>query len=54
MLGPKVIVLMTLSLFPCEDDDLPTLVRESLEHPASFLGGAYTGFLCANLSKNLA
>src|SRR2546427_6113495 len=41
MLGSEVVVLMTLSLFPCEDDDLPTLVRESLEHPASFLGGAY-------------
>jgi hypothetical protein len=36
MLGSEVIVLMTLSLFPCEDDDLPTLVRESFEHPASF------------------
>jgi hypothetical protein len=35
---------MTLSLFPCEDDDLPTLVRESFEHPASFLGGAYIQF----------
>src|SRR2546423_14723811 len=44
MLGSEVIVLVTLSLFPCEDDDLPALIRESFEHPASFLGGAYQRF----------
>ena len=36
MLGSEIVVLMTLSLFPRQDDDLPTLIRESLEHPASF------------------
>src|SRR5688572_8020710 len=36
MLGSEVVVLMTLSLFPCEDDDLPALIRKSFEHPASF------------------
>jgi hypothetical protein len=36
MLGSEVVVLMTLSLFPREDDDLPALIRKSFEHPASF------------------
>src|SRR5262245_13205949 len=36
MLSSEVVVLMTLSLFPCEDDDLPALIRKSFEHPASF------------------
>ena len=41
MLGPEVVVLMTLGLLSREDDDLPTLVRESFEHPASLLVGSY-------------
>ena len=41
MLGSEIVVLMTLGLFPREDDDLATFVRESFEHPASLLGGAY-------------
>jgi hypothetical protein len=37
VLCSEIVILMTLGLFPREDDDLPTLVRESFEHPASFL-----------------
>jgi hypothetical protein len=36
MLGSEVVVLMTLSLFPRENDDFPALIRKSFEHPASF------------------
>jgi hypothetical protein len=36
VLGPEVVVLVTLCLFPSEDDDLPALIRKSFEHPASF------------------
>jgi hypothetical protein len=36
MLGSEVVVLMTLCLFPRENDDLPALIRKSFEHPASF------------------
>src|SRR6266513_5409532 len=47
MLGSEVIVLMTLSLFPCEDDDLPTFIRKSFEHPASFSVQPINSSLCA-------
>ena len=35
--GPQIIVLVTLSLLPRQDDDLSTLIRESFEHPSSFV-----------------
>jgi hypothetical protein len=44
---------MTLSLFPCEDDDLPTLIRKSFEHPASLIGGAISYSRYPKFSKNL-
>jgi len=35
VLRPEIIVLVPLGFFTREDNDLPTLVRESFEHPAS-------------------
>src|SRR5690606_29384606 len=37
MFRAQIIVLVALSLFPSQDDDLPAFVRESFEHPSSLL-----------------
>jgi hypothetical protein len=42
VLGSEVVVLVTLGFLSRQDDDLPTLVRESFEHPASLIDGDCT------------
>ena len=42
MLRPQIVILVALGFLARQDDDLPALIRESFEHPASF-GGPVDG-----------
>jgi hypothetical protein len=54
VLGSEVVVLVTLGFLARQDDDLPTLVRESFEHPTSLAMGLWVRRLGSNPSKYLA
>jgi hypothetical protein len=38
MLRAQIVILVAFGFLARQDDDLPALIRESFEHPASFGG----------------